>query len=182
MGSWRTFFAGFAATLMIGIAVMLWMDRAAPVQVIVNAAPVNEMHVAVLGEVNQPGVVRVPQGARLAEVVELAGGFTGDADTTLLNLAGHVGDGEQILIPSIGGATNNSSPGPNSSDLVNINTATVAELDNLPGIGEVLANRIVTYRQENGPFRSVDDLSLVEGISTRMVDDVRSLVTVDGAP
>lgn len=181
VGTWRTFFAGFAATLLVGIAIMLWMDRAAPVQVVVNAAQSSEARVSILGEVHAPGVVSVPHGARLADVVAAAGGFTDDADTTTLNLAGYVGDGEQVVIPALGAPSEAARPAA-SSELLDLNTATAAELDDLPGIGEVLADRIVAYRDEQGPFLSVDDLSRVEGISARMVDDLRGLVTVDGAP
>lgn len=179
VGSWRTFLVGFVATLILGIAIMLWMDRTAPVQVIVNAVP----GVAVLGEVNAPGVVSVPDGARLADVAAAAGGFTTSADLSVLNLAGRVGDGEQVRIPSINDDPASSEPQTVASGtLLNLNTATAPELDELPGIGEVLADRIVAYREEQGPLRSVDDLSRVEGISTRMVDELRPLVTVDDAP
>lgn len=142
------------------------------------------MQVAINGAVATPGIVKVPQGARLSEVAEAAGGFSDTADFSELNLAGRVGDGESITIPSVGEAVEaaNNSPGSESSGTsggsMDINTATAQELEELPGIGEVLALRIVEYRTTNGPFSSVEELASIDGISAGMVEDLRPLVTV----
>lgn len=117
-------------------------------------------------------------------MAEAAGGFSDTADFSELNLAGRVGDGESITIPSVGEADEvaNNSPASarsgTSSGSMDINTATAQELEELPRIGEVLALRIVEYRTTNGPFSSVEDLASTDGISAGMVEDLRPLVTV----
>ena len=134
---------------------------------------------SMVGEVNKPGVYTLEANPRLNDAISAAGGLTALADISALNLAARVGDGETIHIPSIALAT------PAGNDLadgalININTASVVDLVELPGIGEVLATRIVEYREQFGPFTSVDHLSEVEGISPNMVEELRPLVTVSG--
>jgi competence protein ComEA len=168
--------AVLAALMAIGI--MIWVDRMQPVIISISAPVEDSMFVAVSGAVSSPGVVEVPPGARLQEVVDAAGGFREDADTTRLNLAGRVGDGEQVDIPAILDTGSESPDATATPGLIDLNTASIAELDQLPGIGEVLAGRIVDYRDTNGPFTSVDQLSEIEGISPRLVDEIRPFVTV----
>jgi competence protein ComEA len=172
-------FLAFLAVL--GVVVLL--DRAAPVAVMVKPMPEGNMQVAISGAVATPGIVSVPRGARLSEVAQAAGGFSDTADFTKLNLAGRVGDGESITIPSVDEAAadhdSHTSAGTGTlDDLMDVNTATAQELEELPGIGEVLALRIVEYRTVNGPFSSVEELASVEGVSARMVEDLRPSVTV----
>lgn len=162
---------------LVAIGVMLWVDRMRPVTIVLQTPAAETIQVSVSGAVRSPGVVDVPAGARLIEVVEAAGGFTDDANTDALNLAGRVGDGEAITIPRAGESAA-AADSPNASELINLNTATAAELDELPGIGDVLAGRIIDYRESVGPFTSVDQLSEIEGISPRLVDEIRPLVTV----
>lgn len=166
------------AAALVVLAVVIWVDRMQPVTISITSPPDAPISVSVTGAVSSPGVVEVPAGARLQEVIEAAGGLTGDADTDRLNLAGRVGDGEQVDIPFIGAAEAEQADREASGNLINLNTATVSELDELPGIGEVLAGRIVDYRESNGPFTSVDQLSSIEGISPRLVDEIRPHVTV----
>jgi len=181
----RLFVIGVVVALVLVIAAVVWLDRAAPLTVTVNTIAPRDMRVFVSGAVATPGVVTVPEGARLVDVVMAAGGFTDDTEYASLNLAGRVGDGETIFIPSsISTTSDPGSPGnsvriPDSGEKLNLNTAGIEELDTLPGIGEVLAGRIVEYREVHGPFGSVDDLVLVEGISARMVEDLKPLVTID---
>lgn len=177
----RLFFASMLLALIAVIGVTVWLDRLTPVSVVVRPVPADPIRVAISGAVATPGVVTVPYGARLSDVADAAGGFSTNADVTGLNLAGRVGDGETIVIPAINAvASVSSTPGNGgpSSGRININTATISELDELPGIGDVLAARIVEYRTKNGPFTSVDELTNVDGISPRMVEDLRPLVTV----
>lgn len=162
---------------LVAIGVMLWLDRMRPVTIVLETPAAEMIEVSVSGAVRSPGVVDVPAGARLIEVVEAAGGFTDDANTDALNMAGRVGDGEAITIPRAGEAAA-AADSPNAGGLINLNTATAAELDELPGIGDVLAGRIIDYRESVGPFTSVDQLSEIEGISPRLVDEIRPLVTV----
>lgn len=156
---------------------MVWIDRMTPVTIAISAAPAQDIQVEVRGAVVSPGVVTVPSGARLQHVADAAGGFLPDADMSKLNLAGRVGDGELVMIPSVNDVAESTGSPPAVGGLVDINTATEAELLELPGIGEVLSARIVAYREEHGPFSSVDDLQLVEGISPRMVDELRPYIT-----
>ncbi|HEX9890536.1 MAG TPA: ComEA family DNA-binding protein [Actinomycetota bacterium] len=133
------------------------------------------VHVA--GWVRRPGVYRLPEGARVIDAVDLAGGARRGADLSALNLAAVLADAQQILVPKRG-----ASAGPGGSGheqaLVNLNTATVEELETLPGIGEVLAQRIFDHRQEHGPFRTVEDLLDVSGIGDQRLADLRDKVTV----
>lgn len=137
--------------------------------------------VSVVGLVTRPGLVSLPSGARVADAVEAAGGFLPDADPASVNLAAVVTDGEQIAVglpgaPVAGGGAGGA---PSSSGgRVDLNTATAAELDALPGIGPVLAERIVAYRDAEGPFRSVDQLEDVPGIGPAIAADLAARVAV----
>lgn len=133
-------------------------------------------YVHVAGAVARPGLYAVPSGARVVDAVAAAGGFTPDAAQAAVNLARTVQDGEQLLVPVVG-----ASPVPGSSlqdGRVNVNTADATALDTLPGIGPAIAERIVSWREKNGPFASVDDLLSVPGIGERMLATLRELVSV----
>lgn len=135
------------------------------------------VHVA--GEVEEPGLVELPSSARVAEAIERAGGATSEADLAAINLAAIVSDGEQVYVPARGEAPSGGDPRePEHGGLVNINTASEAELQGLSGIGPVLATRIVTHRETNGPFSTVDDLQAVSGIGPALMSTLRSEVTV----
>lgn len=142
--------------------------------------------VYISGAVRHPDVYQLPPDARVNDVVQAAGGFTEDADRIRINLAAHIQDAQHIHVLRVGedpllSDTQMGEPAPSGSvvpNVVNINTATVAELDQLEGIGPVLAQRIVDYRTENGSFTSVDDLQNVRGISAALVDRLRAYVTV----
>lgn len=126
--------------------------------------------VHVLGAVARPGLVELSAGARVVDAVAAAGGFTAEADPAGVNLARPVVDGEQLVVlaigqappPSTGGASGGSAAG--GDGLVHLNTADVAALDTLPRIGPALAQRIIDWREANGPFTSVDQLLEVAGI------------------
>lgn len=138
------------------------------------------VHVA--GEVRRPGVYELPGGARVIEAIELAGGASRRAFLDGLNLAAVLTDGQQVVVPRRppgGSGASLAAPGSDpTSAIVNINTADAAALDTLPGIGEVLAGRIVEHREANGPFGSVDDLINVSGIGEVTLEELRPLVTV----
>ncbi|MFJ6199686.1 helix-hairpin-helix domain-containing protein [Micromonospora sp. NPDC092111] len=153
------------------------------------AAPTGELVVAVAGRVRRPGLVRVPAGARVADAVEAAGGALPGVDVALLNPARKVTDGELILVGVTappGAADPAAAPaGPAGAPAggvpggrVNLNTATLAQLDALPGVGPVLAQRILTHRDQQGGFRSVGDLRQVEGIGDARYEQLKDLVTV----
>nr|WP_279589662.1 ComEA family DNA-binding protein [Cellulomonas uda] len=141
-----------------------------------------EVVVDVAGEVVRPGVVRLPAGSRVVDAIEAAGGATGGADLARLNLARVLVDAEQVLVPRPGdplpgGPTSGSSSASSAGALVDLNLADAATLDTLPGIGPVLAGRIVEHRTQR-PFGSVDELVDVPGIGTALLEQLRDLVRV----
>jgi competence protein ComEA len=131
--------------------------------------------VDVAGWVRRPGVYEFTGGARVIDAVEAAGGARPGAVLQALNLAAPLVDGSQILVPKRGAAGSSSAV---AGGLVNVNSATAAELETLPGIGEVTAQAIIDYRTENGPFASVDELLDVTGIGDVTLENIRELVTV----
>jgi competence protein ComEA len=178
--------------LVAGIAVVYALyqaldERSAPPIVIEDAAATLPVVVEMRGEVEAPGVYELLPGARLQDAIASAGGLTEEADMSTVNLARRLRDGELIVILALplpgstpmvpSTATRDASTADASPAKVNINTATGKELEALPGVGQVIAARIVAYREQNGPFRSVDDLIHVEGISDRAIDRIRELVT-----
>ncbi|MET7750684.1 helix-hairpin-helix domain-containing protein [Micromonospora sp. NPDC005367] len=152
------------------------------------ASPSAELVVAVAGKVRRPGLVRLPVGARLADAVEAAGGALPGVDVALLNPARKVADGELIVVgvtpppaaagqPVAGGAPT-AGGAPAAGAPVNLNTATLADLDALPGVGPVLAQRILAHREQHGGFKSVGDLRQVDGIGDARYEQLKELVTV----
>jgi competence protein ComEA len=144
-----------------------------------------EVVVAVQGKVGKPGVVRLPAGARVADALAAAGGARSGVDVSLLNLARKVVDGELILVgvtPPPGATVAAGPAGPVAGGApagpVNLNTATVADLDTLPGVGPVLAQRILDARTAQGGFRAVSDLRKVDGIGASRYEQLKDLVTV----
>jgi competence protein ComEA len=139
--------------------------------------------VDVQGAVEQPGVVSLPAGSRVADAVAAAGGYAPDADLAaaagILNLAAPLSDGEKVLVPAIGAAGAGASAGqePAGSGLVNLNTATPEELDALPGIGPVTVQKIVAGRAERA-FSTLDELVERKIMNRGQLDDIRDLVTI----
>ena len=167
-----------------------------------TAKPSQPVVVSVVGLVHTPGLVTLAPGARIADALKAAGGTTDGADTTGLNMARQVGDGEQIVVgiapvkgqpPVLGSSVSagSSAPGapgtgshpdrpdkPARSEVVNLNTATVQQLDALPGVGPVTAAAIVAWRDANGKFTTVDQLAEVDGIGPARLEKLRPLVRV----
>lgn len=135
------------------------------------------LSIYITGAVNQPGLVELPAGSRVSEAVEAADGFSADASRENINLAAPLVDGQHVRVPAIGEdpppAQAATADGP-----ININSATVEELTTLPGIGPALAARIVAYREENGLFRTLEDLMQVAGIGEVKLEGCRTLITV----
>jgi competence protein ComEA len=135
------------------------------------AAPKLVVHVA--GAVRRPGLYRLGEGKRVADAVARAGGATASADTAAINLAAPLADGMQVLVPRrvLGNAGKPTTARPSLS------SASVEELDALPGIGPVTAQKIVDYRAAHGGFRSVDDLDAIPGIGPARVEQLRDLAS-----
>jgi competence protein ComEA len=188
-----------AALLGLALAVVAWRHASTPARsapVALRVAPIAPARspraspsrgrllvVDVAGAVRRPGLVRVPDGARVADVVARAGGLARRADRTAVNLAAPVADGQQVLVPvrgSPGAAAATAADAPPSSGAaappVSLSSATPEQLDALPGVGPVTAQKIVTYREQHGAFRSVDELDAIPGIGPARIADLRGLV------
>jgi competence protein ComEA len=150
-----------------------------------------EIAVDVVGRVRRPGLVRLPAGSRVVDAITAAGGAATGAVLEAVNLARKVVDGEQIRVPrqgepltapaAVAGATGSAQPGaPDQPGVpLDLNTATLEQLETLPGVGEVTARRIVEYREAH-PFTAVEDLRQVQGIGDRRFEALKDLVTVAG--
>lgn len=184
-----------AVLVVLGAGFWAWQSRpqvepVEPVAVVTPVAPSvsvepteadGELVVAVAGKVRRPGLVRVPAGARVADAVQAAGGALPGVDVALFNPARKVADGELILIgvtapPGVAPVGGEAGVVPGGK--VNLNTATLAQLDTLPGVGPVLAQRILDHREEHGGFRSVSDLRQVGGVGDTRYEQLKDLVTV----
>ncbi len=161
-----------------------------------SASPstVPDVLVYVCGAVRSPGVVRLPGGARVADALELAGGATAKAELAAVNLAARVTDGQQIVVPEQGAAAAPAATGAASAassavagtvtgaavagGLVNINTASLAELDALQGVGPSTAQKIIDYRTENGGFKTIDEIKDVPGIGDAKFAAMKDFITV----
>jgi competence protein ComEA len=146
-----------------------------------SASVVVPLLVDVAGWVRHPGVYTFEAGARVVDAIEAAGGARSGAELSALNLAAPLVDGTQVLVPKAGEAPPPGVAPPGGTApgaLVNVNTATAAELETLPGIGEVIAQAIIDHRTENGPFASVEELLDVTGIGDATLENIRELVTV----
>lgn len=178
-----------AGLCIVGV-VVFWLRRPEPEPMLVatptatvepTPAPI-QIHV--VGAVRTPGVYALLPGSRIVDAVEAAGGFTQDADAERVNLADFLQDGEQLRIPQVG-LELPASPTPLSSasrmegGLVNLNTASVAELEALPGIGPTYAERIVSYREEHGPFESCEQVKDVRGIGEVCYEQIVPHITIE---
>jgi competence protein ComEA len=142
--------------------------------------------VYISGAVKQPEVYVLSSDARIRDLIEAAGGFADDADPERINLAQRLSDGQHIHVPRQGETTpteegntlGTHSATMNAEGLININSADAAELEELPGIGQSIAQRIIEYRTANGPFKSVEDLQNVKGISSSVFAEIAPRITV----
>lgn len=156
---------------------------AAPLEPVASTPSRAVLVVHVVGAVRRPGLYRLREGARIADAVRRSGGAVRGADLAAVNLAAPLVDGVQILVPEaqpVGGPralVGSGAGGSASSGPVSLSSATVEDLDALPGIGPITAQKIVDYRTEHGPFASVDDLDAVPGIGPTRVEQLRELVT-----
>jgi competence protein ComEA len=142
--------------------------------------------VDVEGAVRRPGLVRLRSGARVADAVARAGGFGRKADRAAVNLAATVADGQQVLVPRAGAAGANAGGGAGGAagagagggaGPISLSSATAEQLDTLPGIGPVTAQKIVSFREQHGPFHAVDELDAIPGIGPARLAELQGLVT-----
>ena len=187
---WGVAFGVVCGLLGAGVLLLAISDpRGEPIQLIPPPTPA-PMIVHIAGAVNNPGVHYLPYGSRVKDAIEQSGGLTDSADSNLINLALPVNDGMQIWVPSVfvnrsseveGEHTNQVQASDQSIKLVNINTASQAELETLSGIGPEYADRIIRFRLENGPFKDVGEIQSVKGIGPVTFEKIRPYITVGGA-
>jgi competence protein ComEA len=157
------------ALILVGGAVFFYRQTSLPHSTEITISPPSpEISVYVEGEVVNPGVYMLEQGALISDAIDAAGGFTPDADRSAVNLAATLRDGDQVHIYKLG----------DMPQKIDINTAEVWLLESLPGIGETLAQRIVDYRIANGYFQSIDDLTEVDGIGAAVFEKLKDKITV----
>lgn len=153
-----------------------------------NNEVVGTIYVQVSGAVAQPGVYQLPEGSRIFEVIELAGGVTEDADVTSVNQAQLLSDGQLIYMYAVGEegaegaateAAGEKTPETENDDRVNINTATAEQLMTLPGIGQSKAESIISFREEHGAFCSVEEIMNIEGIKEGVFSKIKDRIKVN---
>ncbi len=173
---------------------LIFVSRAPAGQaIILQPAPTKApVAVHVIGAVPRPGLYEFAEGARVQDAIDAAGGLLSSANADAINLAALLTDGQQLDVPYKDGAAPTESPDalelpgsatepPSNSvntDLININTASLEELDSLPGIGPTTAQRIIDYRDTNGPFTTIDEIMDVSGVGPSTFDEIKDLITV----
>ncbi len=176
--------------LLLGAGLLLgarWLDRSqtaspravTPVRVRAGPAARPKVVVDVTGAVRRPGLYRLPDGSRVADALRRAGGAKPKAFLQALNLAAPLVDGQQVLVPLRLAGTSTSAPAAGvagATGPVSLSAATLEQLDTLPGVGPVTAQKILDYRTAHGPFRSVEALDAVPGIGPATIEELRELV------
>jgi competence protein ComEA len=171
------------------IAVLVWVVARNPSgqAVTLRPAPTEKpIVVQISGAVPRPGVYALADGSRVQDAISAAGGFLADAEKAGINLARVLEDGEQLDIPYQEGSSPviteapavTEAPVNSSAELININTASATELDSLPGIGPSYAQKIIQYREQNGPFQTTEDIVKVTGIGSGTYERIKDLITV----
>jgi len=168
------------------VAALIWVVARNPSgeAVVLRPAPTEKpVVVHITGAVPRPGVYALPKNARVQDAISAAGGFLAEAEKSQINLAALLEDGQKLDIPYISGAipvvgTPVPEVATSTTELVNLNTASSAELETLPGIGPTTAQKIIEYREQNGPFVNTEDIINVSGIGPGTYERIKGLITV----
>lgn len=189
MKLWQGILLGVFFGLLSGALILVINNRPTGQAIELPPLPTaSPLVVHISGAVTNAGVYALPGGSRLEDAIRAAGGLSADADTQQMNLAARIADGEKITIPSISPTSAPGAPAPETRSQslplngaparVNLNTATLEELDALPGIGETKAAQIIAYREENGPFASIEDIQNVPGIGPKIFETIQDLISI----
>jgi competence protein ComEA len=182
---YRVPIVGVLSILLVTAGAVIYVRRptSQPIE-IVEPSPTSvpgsvELAVYVTGAVQNPGVYYLPEESRVQDALEAAGGPAVNADLDRVNLAQRVHDEDQVYVPEVGEEDLPSrGTGLSQTSLVNINTASAPELESLPGIGPVLAQSIIEYRQSHGPFATIEEITNVPGIGQGVFEEIGELITV----
>ena len=180
----RLVFLGLIFLLIAGIALLLsrsW-DRGEAIEITIptpSAVTVAEAKVYVSGAVRDPGVYSLKQGDRVEQAIIAAGGFAQEAAQDQINLAARVRDEQHIHVPKPGEPAAQSATSPETTTKININTASLEQLDTLKGIGEVRAKAIVDFRTKNGPFKRIEDLRDRKVIPASVFETIKNQITTE---
>ncbi len=184
----------FLGAMALGIVVLISrQSRPAPIYITPaspspTAAPTatpGPLTVFINGQVASPGVIELPEGSIIQDAIEASGGYTSQADGDVVKLAMPLSNGMHIYVPSadeevtVPVVTNGSSNSDSVDNKININTATIEELEKLPGIGPATAQKIIDYRQVNGLFQDIEALMNVSGIGLGKFEQIQDLVSLD---
>jgi competence protein ComEA len=185
---WKITFAVVCSLLAAGIIYLVSSQpRGLPITLQEPPTP-SPLQVHVSGAVAEPQVYSMPVGSRVSDAITAAGGLVPQANPDSINLAAILEDGQRVYVPYLPTPIPTLAPGesrgaplptPDSVHPININTASQAELETLPGIGPVTAQKIIAYREENGPFARIEDIEAVDGIGPKTFGDIKDLITVD---
>ncbi|HUF53088.1 MAG TPA: ComEA family DNA-binding protein [Dehalococcoidia bacterium] len=176
---WRWPIVGLiCAPLLVGVGVLFEDEMSAPEPLVIETAELEsgEVKVYITGAVANPGVYQLEGGLRWIDALEAAGGPTEEADLMAVNLSRRALDEDHIVVPFLGGGT--AVAGVAASPLVNINAASQSELEELPGIGEVRADRIIQSRTVDGPFGATEDIVTRELVPNSVYEDIAELISV----
>ena len=181
---WKVVFGVFCGLLGGGILFLISRSpQGQPVRLL-PAPTVAPIQVYITGAVKQPGVYSLTPGSRVQDGIDLAGGSLPGANLESINLAAFLKDGDRIFVPEInesGVPGDSRSPGnvlPGIQTLIDINTASQAELESLPDIGPATALDIITYREQNGPFKTIEEIENVKGIGPKTFESIKAFITV----
>jgi competence protein ComEA len=182
---WLGAFIAVGTLLGAGVLVLVTRPpRGNPITLLPAPTPA-PITVYVSGNVNQEGLYSLPAGSRINDAIQAAGGFSPDANNSSINLAEILTDGQQINVPEVNSSA--AMDGPTRSIdstlvLVDINTASLEQLDTLPNIGPITAQEILAYRNTNGPFESIEEIMEVPGIGQAKFEAIKDLITVGTSP
>lgn len=179
MKTWQSVLIGsMLGLLFTAVILMVLNPRFDQEPILLPTRAPDTLVVYITGEVNEPGVIQLASNSRIYDAIQKAGGFTEEANQEAVNLAAILEDEDRIVIPSKNGENDSAYTG-SLENMISINSASVEELDQLPGVGPVKAQAIVDFREANGAFLSTEDLLQVPGINQDLFQQVERLITVN---